>query len=648
MKKTCKGTGWGAERAADARRLSLICAAIFVLASSAAGRDMSKLNPKETMDQLVWWNNDSIMRMWGCDKCQMGDIACSMGSSIAARKGVPCGYILKPADYYGYMDTDEIKFHLNPLYRWYDDVYDLKLDFESGIPDEAVVNESIRSIKSNVTAFFVEESEWKGPPFWMHIMDQNPWGERVDWQRWLMPCADNSQDVEYKCKWWLCRRQSDDPCPCFNDPPGSCSNKSCDIMGVSQQCREYGGDCYQQAWEDRPISECENLPPGTPYNDGNYGIPGSYDGWYCYPVKKGTEEQITGDEGASYCGWGGVFVLIQVNKSEIFNYTGYPLNKTANGDDLNDDLPIRNPPSMTPTYPGKMPFYLTEPIFDDDLVRDRYWKRNATDTQFKGTRFGYCANEREGDMNAPSSCTDDIGDLRDDYDRPASKQHDPCKECEDGFDNIYEVYNPGHNVQNPVCPNECYTYDLRYYRQFSIDSVWANIFKIAPELDYMYTTPPPGTGFPDAIKVLPDRRGKYKCSRKEIGDSCGSTDECIPGMECRGSLLTPDQNTHCCPSGTYWAENCCRWEETHVCTELQPECPGKYRVPADNNWGEFDPQEYKGWVIENFHGIKRDDNKYLLGLGEKGCVQAAECSDFRNSKNLNERVGQHCSDINRI
>jgi len=115
----------------------LLCLSFFILQNVQSqeivpGRDMNRIIQNETDFWLRWWNDDSVKRIWGCGYCRKGDLACSLGSSIAVLNDQACGWIFKPADYYGYLDLDDRRAKVNPAFLRYDDVYDTKGDVESG------------------------------------------------------------------------------------------------------------------------------------------------------------------------------------------------------------------------------------------------------------------------------------------------------------------------------------------------------------------------------------------------------------------------------------------------------------------------------------------------------------------------------------
>ncbi|MDD5110918.1 MAG: hypothetical protein PHG85_00060 [Candidatus Altiarchaeota archaeon] len=154
------------------------------------------------------WNLKSAGRLLGCrtdsdafwsDKCGPGNFTCSYGAALAASYEMgfqdsslrnplmsqKCGYFEweqpdpsetpgMTADYFQFNDIDDEDDNGNPWKRggwlsWFfgtDEEYDDKaFDFELGIPDRKhIVNESIESISSNVSASFVNHStvHWKG------------------------------------------------------------------------------------------------------------------------------------------------------------------------------------------------------------------------------------------------------------------------------------------------------------------------------------------------------------------------------------------------------------------------------------------------------------------------------------------------------
>jgi hypothetical protein len=632
------------------------CVALLMLASSGSGRDTKKLDPEETVSHLGWWNDDSVKRVWGCDPCAPGDLACSLGSAIAADArqaycsgaglmdngccGTPlpdeycfhpeiyCGYWDKPADYYGYLDVDDDKGPPpkgpNPLFEWTDGYWDTKYDFESGIPADSIVNDTVKSIWSNISGYFVRESIWKRPPFWMHINDPGPWGKNVDMQRWIMPC-DAEGKTMYVCKWEECKQKSEADCPCSSD----CSVVNCNVAGAEKKCYKYGGKCYEDSYGISMDPSTCNPPEGSGYvsNEAD-GKPGDWCCWRCKPRNVPDD----GKEPKAYCGWGGVEVEHDSYDNKLFNYSDYPETEDR-GNNINDDEMWYYEPFVSETIWGTM---LPSWIPDKDMVRDRYWKHNATNKEFYGTRPGYCYGE--GYYN--TELCQESPHLRDDWERPTNKQHDP---------NL----NPCHHWLWPVdgyayCPHETFNYDLRYYRQFNLDSVWANIFKIVPEVNYPYTNRPPRDDYPDVYRqCLTNQRGKYVCSMSELGEACGVDDDCIAGMVCTGSLLAPEADKHCCPGGTYYLDNCCREEDNHACTDITAsylglECPVNARVTEDK-WGELNdpPNVYK--VKENMKGLKRGDWRYLLGIGEAGCEGPEDCMEYMDPDDYTLGVVQHCS-----
>ncbi|MFH1054609.1 MAG: hypothetical protein V1744_00785 [Candidatus Altiarchaeota archaeon] len=696
--KNVKRAGyWGAIR---------IAAVLIVLSLALYPADAKDLKEygHDTEDYLNAWNNETVARMMGCDNCSKGDDTCSLGSAIAAvmereNPGVDvCGYVRRPADYYGYLDADDHRALENNLYTRHDGVYDTKLDYESGIPDiKAIVNDSVQSIVTNVSAYFVRESEWRGIPYWLHIQDPGPAGDEVDMQNWVMPCARSEEtgdptDVEYYCRWnWnneneVCRERvkiDEDKCECDDNPtwhmedrygnPIADEDKSKCVLNEAEQSEydvNYEIDknsanflvrtCYEEPsiqqpgcegcvkgpWDDKEyldLTDCECplctglLPPdgclkdpddpssvciptsdckmkdctdemcrgntetcstedcehlrweeNTPCFEGGgpYGsVPDECDEegcwccWKCNPAAQGTHDDVE-----NYCAPGGAIVKEDFGDFAVFTYDDYPV-RLPNGYDLNDDILIYDPEENTYTLPGTMPDVLSGD--DNDLVRDRYWKHNATDTEFYGTRPGYCNNETPN-----HDCIEDPNE-RDVMDRPASRQHDPCKECLEKEDS-----------DDPFCPNECFNYDLRYYRQFNLDSVWVNVFKIVPEVHYPLT-PPPEEKIPDTnIECLNTAEGRYEC--KDLIElhqrGCAVTwdvwhyvDDCVPGLDCVyehpefWNWLHNRFERYCCPPKTEYRDGCCRDLETHLCILTGYECPIEAR------------------------------GEYLYGVGEAGC-----------------------------
>lgn len=512
--------------------------ATFDLSRMAANRGMlyyQVLDPEEEIteeaieESLEWWNDNAIDRIWGCGGCEMGDIACSMGSSIAAKEGTDCGWIKKQTDYYGYNDIDDLKAAENPKFERYDGVTDLKFDYESGIPDESIVRESVRSIKTELNAFMINKVLWRGPPYWMHLHNPGPGGDNLDWNIWLMPC-DSSENVKYWCRW-----------------------ASCECDGMT-----------------RPISYCE-----ANWQNENCK------GWKCTPYTVDEEDSV---KKQGYCGYGGTRFWSKRLQDTLF-YDDYPRGRSTTGENTNDDI---MPEGVVGDKPyggrtGSMP----DVLGDEDLVRDRYWKPDRLGYEFYGTRPGYCSGESPQQV-----CQDDDDDDRDNLDRPASKQHDPCKACN----------------QDDVCPEECFTYHSDYFRQFNIDSVWAHIFKINPEVTYPLT----GTGeVPDKkMSCLPKLPGEYECAVHNVHEGdCDDEDDCIDGLEC---VDAPGFTEYCCPTFTHYADGCCRWDDTEQCVKERYPCPD----------------------------VHKED--YLRGIGEE-CRLDDDCAPYRDKENPPNFVDQHCS-----
>jgi hypothetical protein len=600
----------------------------------------------EQVAQLEWWNSQSVLRVWGCDECRPGDLACSLGSSIAQELGIPCGYYGKRADYYGYEDRDDLKVMENPLYQWADGIYDTKYDYESGIPDFAIVEKSVKSIKTNISGYFVRESRWKGPPFWLSKYYTEPDGTGFDWQEWIIPCNADSE-VQFLCKWWDCKHYETTSLPC--NCPGITCGSTTDPLGNVCSCCTCPEGCTTKRW-------VSYWPDTTPCEKGWPNDNDNWKGWDCRPVTIATGLEANKD---SYCDIGGAEVLAETSNSIAQNYTDYPRDREATGYDCNDDLPVFPEPFTAGKYPGKMPGWLPTPLSDQDMVRDRYWKRNATELWFICSRYGYCRNEA-----VKTDCDEATLERDKPYDRPPSRQHDPCRMCapilndgsywDDCFDGTTKL-NPKIEP-SPPCPVECYTYDLRYYRQFNLDSVWANVFKINPEVNYPFIALPPQDAPPDVkSRTLVKIPGKYKCSLRDKGDPCTSSESCIDGLTCIGSFLDDTVNKHCCPPGTYYSMGCCRQEGSYTCSDLEYDCPMNSRIKVTNSyWGELETGRFVGWWLENIYGFRRTE-KYLLGINEKGCKSDMDCasypscsfnnqcSPFRDPNNLNNVVVQHCS-----
>ncbi|MFH0861497.1 MAG: hypothetical protein V1875_00565 [Candidatus Altiarchaeota archaeon] len=652
-----------------AKMLVLAFSLLFLFVTYANGRNIALLEKKVYMDQLNWWNAGATQRIWGCAECEMGDIACSLGAAIASAYNISCGYTGKKADYYGYLDIDDEKARLNPLFRRNDSVWDTKIDMESGRPDWSLINDSIESIQTNITAYFIKEARWRGKPHWLQIDHRSPLGGDINWQTWLMPCKNNS-NTTFNCRWTKCEQMRHEICPCDNSNAslGNCYNTTCNTGGTDVICYKFWGDnvCYLDSkdvyactgGEHGGCDTCDSFDQATDNCAGGGGrcqsdprSPDTFCCWACDPTDLGGNALDGG-----WCGFGGSRIEMPAYKTGFFNYTDYPRSNQS-GANLNDDVELAIPPFTAPNrrYWGTMPHVLGG--VDDDFVRDRYWIRNATDTEFLGTRYGYCSNESKNDPNTCIEAIDLANPQRDQYDRPISRQHDPCRSCEKGFDFIYDVNDLAHNIDHPVCPDECFTYDLRYYRQPNVHSLFAFILGITPELDTTFVGMPFDDRLPDVSdQCISGSKGKYECQTglpgtKEIGAPCANEDECISGMSCTGFLSTPDLNKHCCPIGTYyWAnaantESCCRFKLSHECSQLVMDCPVEKRVPADDTkWDEFDT-DLAGWYPENFYGTKPDGN-YMFGIAEKGCVQDEECAVLKYPLNLADDLNQHCSDAN--
>lgn len=649
-------------RARDWVSEAAVILTLTALVPFANARNIALLEDKVYMDQLIWWNAGATARIWGCGRCQIGDLACSLGAAMASDVGIPCGYVDKRADYYGYNDIDDRKHGENPAYYRFDGTYDNKMDFESGRPDWSLINDSIESIQTNISAYFIREARWKGPPFWLNIDKTKPAGRvNVDFQTWLMPC--NSR-AKFDCWWTLCQRMSTADCRCDNSNTtwGSmpnvddCYNQSCTLSsGEEEDCWIYNHICKEDKWIDKTCmsydsyghcKQCDSFGGSDKFNT---KMPGAFRQWECHPI----DPSYNPIDWQGYCGFGGSIKETEEYETTRYNYSEYP-RRNASGADLNDDVENAVPPFTSREYWGTMPHVLGGA--DDDLVRDRYWLRNATDTEFLGTRTGYCSNETDGD---PLSCIeyiDPLNDQRDQYDRPISRQHDPCRRCEKNFDFEYNVTYVGHNVNHTVCPDECFNYDLRYYRQPNVNSLFAYVLGITPELDTAYVGMPPNNILPNqASQCIGKSSGTHVCrtgedGTKQIGEPCGNTKECIGGMICTGFLNTPDDNKHCCPVGTYYWEDstsaCCRNKDSHVCSQLVLDCPpGKRQDASTDRWDEFNNDNLNGWLKENFYGVE-PDGKYLFGPAEKGCIGDEDCATLKYPTNLKDDITQHCSSAN--
>ncbi|MBD3387667.1 MAG: peptidoglycan DD-metalloendopeptidase family protein [Candidatus Altiarchaeales archaeon] len=500
---------------------------------------------------LMWWNDDTIERIWGCDNCWSGFSTCSLGSAIASihyNAGNPfdptpiakCGYWEKQADYYGYLDLDDDAAADNPAYHRQDGIYDEKYDFENGLPDETVVQKAVESIITNVTAYFVREIEWKQPPFWMHLYNPGPGGAWTDWEVWIMPCADQSC-VEYYCRWATCNRRETLPCPCPNCPP----DNTCEVGGVEVTCNVGPAGCDMgEGWVSYdPPEQCQQM-----FENGDNIDMG---GWQCTPYTSDHSQSVASQ---GYCGYGGVRVVWDENKSAGYNYSHYPPTH-FHGRNCNDQLEkygyvhgagfFDEYAEYTGTMPGVFP--------DGDTVRDRYWKRNdSIDEDFYCSRPGYCAFETSSGGECPQAET------RDEWDRPGSKRHDPCLACN----------------KHTVCPDLCFNYDLMYYRQFNVDSVWAKVFKIVPELSFLTTD----VGYPEDMEpncayTLP---GRYDCGLLNVHEGpCREDEDCIQGLKCVESY--EGGSKFCCPAGTHYIDDCCRFEENELCYQDIEECPEEAR-----------------------------------------------------------------------
>ncbi len=621
-------------------KIFIYCFVLVIFSSTiiqgvSAERDYLYFEDEE-IEYLNWWNERSVQRVWGCDTCEVDDIACSLGASIAAKRGDPsrpCGFDEKRTDYYGYLDPDDWRKWVNPIYEKFDTIYDNKTDYESGIPDIAIVDYTVKSIETDIDAYFVLESIWNMPPFWMSLYDKGPGGNNVDWQEWLMPCADQA-GVDYRCEWQKdaagndkCKQAQYAPCTeCVGCP-------SCTYLDPLDPTNTLTCNCGL-VWVDVPITTCTNWAPGDPFKQG--GPPTVIDQlccWKCVPRVPAQQ-----DAAASYCGPGGasieednqsydhfVYKSDDVVTSEIRppleykGYYGYPHNRERSGIDLNDDLKIFEMSDGTwyiPNFPDNHPDVLNNESAED-LVRDRYWKHNSTDNEFKGSRPGYCTWEGYYDPagNGPTMCEEGdhnpygVGPARaerDDWNRPGSKQHDPCAPCQ-GYDYIYP------NLNDPkMCYKECFNYDLRYYRQFNIDSVWVNVFKIVPEINYPFT---PDGRIPDTqVECLDTRPGNDECTLMNTHEGpCTNDNQCIPVLECVRPKKGVTGPRLCCPPGTEARLGCCRNPDNQKCVIIDFDCP---------------PDK-----ITN----------YLWGIGEPFCDQDDECAEYKDSEDPTQITTQHCS-----
>jgi hypothetical protein len=293
-----------------------------------ATADIERFYPGYTDIMLEWWNNASADRLLGHDGCDPGDVACSLGAAtseynaFAAEPGTPpfypeknpwdpvdCGlrgwdygygyWTPNRSDYFGFDDRDDDRADENPKFTDNDGIRDTKYDYESGMPDKEFVNKSVYSIKSNIWAHFITRVAWKGPGYWVHLYDNGPEDDEIDWQVWLMPCKDTAP--------WTCRTERLElDCRPGRGPAHPRGNRLCmNRYGPDSWCAICPKNNYETTY--RESFECTG--PGTRTEDC----------WVCDAMEDPEDPLSECDE---LCCWGGVKVLDEVVRETVLAY--YP------------------------------------------------------------------------------------------------------------------------------------------------------------------------------------------------------------------------------------------------------------------------------------------------------------------------------------
>ncbi|MCX6695117.1 MAG: M23 family metallopeptidase, partial [Candidatus Altiarchaeota archaeon] len=497
----------------------------FSRMSVYAGYRLTKVGEDLTSDGILhittkninienWWDAKAGYRTVGCDGCEkMNDnLACTMGASLAQSNyffgtGTPpyyheieqfgskrgCGYWSPTAaDYYGFDDRDDDIGLDADGYR------DMSYDMESGKPDKDIIQkDSIETIKSNVSIYVIRDVTWRGPPHWVNIHDIPD------------PNSISSPSEDYTTfNDWLM--------PCANYAEYKCEETGETIYDTVQDqtpCIAMGyTQCDMKTYPGHPdCNHPENCKNPTTNSSCPTAVPKQ-----CNPHKWrcATVNTQTGQTCSDWCCLGGVKIDDAQYKSQILNYSEFPHNRNgATGDDLNDNEPIAATPPV---------------LSDPDDVRDRYWEVEPTEgaawgSRMQGTRPGYNSGTSSRDM----------------YDRPTSLQHNACDACR----------------KDDTCPEICMTYDIRYYRQFGIDSVWAHVFKASPELNLYFNSGRKVIDMNPACQWQNEPPEEGKLDRGELG--CTQNSNCSHGDVCTPGNRSIDRR--CCPLGTTYdiTYGCC-------------------------------------------------------------------------------------------
>ncbi len=305
---------------------------------------------------------------------------------------------------------------------------------------------------------------------------------------------------------------------------------------------------------------------------------------------------------ANGCGWSSTSTSILTTTTVFvpkcwepgWLYDGYPMFRDATNSfgrdkstDINDDNPRRWGCDFE-YAPAEDRAAGTGILSDEDQVQDRYWEitpvfdNGGWMLHVDGTRPGYKWDFQDVDDETHTYDFDYgssyLGDMygtpgskgygvqncsgnwlpgcevpRDHYCRPRSLQHQPCIACN----------------RHDNCVEYCFNYDLRYYRQFNINTVWANTFKVTPEFNMPiskvgYIRSLGGDEFIDTeescMPLTPSIY--YQNSTVKLGDGEGP---CDSHTDCQTGYCSMD------PDGIYFG-HCCNNSVTDVEYDQTREC----------------------------------------------------------------------------
>lgn len=637
--------------------------------------------PEYTVNRLKWWNDWAAHRTLGCDYCKYGSDACTLGGAFAdylrfTGKGdspyypeercgwwrlpkvddtTPEGFVLQQArraDYFNpSRQRDGKGIH----------------DFESGIPAKYVVNSSLHTIESTVWGNFIKSVRWKGPYHWIHVLMYNPTtGEPDDprtEQDFLMPCY-NDTSIRWECWWSSCEKKN--PCvwtSCDVNVPGPSGDNwlPCASQGIPNSICDSECDNtaqYQCGTGMERTDNCQCWDPGA-CDESDCDTVWDQDGYRC-------NKKCTALDGSAICPEGCCLGAAEVRDEEIidegdvvYGYgdaTGLTMGQDSyiyaeRFDEMNDNdwgrltgsvgvgtgriweqdfsgLTHCNPKAGQNCHPHDPNVEyddwqdVGDTASDVDLSRDRYWTwidKVYTENE-EENRVPYLPSEQNRMGTRPRYETeDDAIRERDQVERPLSQIRDPGN-VELLYRTLPAWGTDWEDMDGPrtfMGPEMAFNHDLRHFRQFNANTVWARTFKVTPEVNYLDPRE-----FPDFL-CRQATRGVYVNGEQKLGAGeahCEGDDDCqdeegtaLHCVEGHGDALP----SHCCEVGYYW--------DTHL------NCCHPHGVP------DILPYTARSWLGMNAYTYcegKRDERGTTCGYEEGACSTDDMCGTGPGGCNL--------------